>query len=940
MIFSTFFKSNWQHKKANIRLTAIANELSLDNPEHRTILTNMAKQDTSDNVRKSALLKLNDIELYIEILNQPQSNDRSFVQLQIESLLLANNNAVTTAIKTPLIELLTKSFLEQWLVHENNVDIAKALHQKINKPQHIVNGFNKTFTDESMTESFQLFLLSNVNDIALLEKLTKKTTIEPVKKYIGTQIAELVSAKEKPIQVTKSTQLVLSKLLALKESKLEYTELLNRRDALQREWQASQNDFSYILTEQQTTFSDKYTKINQQLDKIFAPKKEQYLQAEIANKLITEKYSSKQKFNDIIKTLEQALANAVFENNDLTSTDFETQLNELPQLILLSPLNTAEQKIYNDNVILLQKKLQQLPVIAKSVTDATHLISKISQLALPIDMEEMAERSVIFYDWLEQWKTIEKQSIGELPDSIKNAKNEIVNQWQAGLAPFNQQQKQIFNQAKKYLIDIKRLIAKGKFNPCFGLYKKLKAEFCLLSTNQQYKLQREFDQISEKLNELSDWESYIATPKKQELLEHIKTLVNKPLDNPNDQANKVKLYRKQWNSLGHAEDELEKQLNDEFNLLCEQAFAPCREFYAQQDSLRKQHADSRLRIIEKVEQLAAKLPDETCNDSNVFKTLDAELNKMNKAWREAGDVDKKQYNLLQRRYKSALLPIKNFTAEYQKHNAVLKQGLIDNAKVCLERENIFNAINEVKELQQQWRTIGYAGPKHDNELWQTFRTINDSVFTKRDQAKIEQENIQSSVKSQFEAQIENIKSHIDTLVTVSEYKEMLIQVQHLLKQVIINKPVIKVIANQLEQIIVQLELEIKEKDQLQKKQNWLDIFNVLTELANDLTVDELNNHVSFKQLSSFWQKKITEASKQTKMGDRVDKTLALEILGRIESPVEYSDERLAMQVRLLQQQMLSADGVDLKTLFIDWLLSGKFTNQDVSFINRIKPLYC
>ena len=934
MIFSNFFKAKWQHKDANVRLDAIANELSLDEQGDRDILQTLAKEDKNDNVRKAALLKLNDLSLYQEILQNNNDAQQSFAQKQIELCILKNNAVIDSNTKQQLTELFPKSFLDSWLLAETDIEITKRLYQKIAKPQLAVSLFSKKQDAE-----FQLFLLNDTQDIALLEKLAKKTTVEQVQQTINKRIADIITAQEKPVQLAKSVQLTLSKLLALKDSTIAYDKLLAKRTTLENEWETYCADFSCLTTEQQTTFEQKYSTINQQLDKLFAPKAELYQQAQIEKQLQAEKDQARQGFKLQISQLEQTLANAVFENNDLTGTEFETQLNQLPAQIKNSVLNQQEQSDFLANIELLQKKLQQLPVIAQSVTDATHLISKISQLTLPTTIEEVNERAAIFNTWQKQWQQVEKQSIGTLPDSLKTAKQQIVKQWQAGLAPFYGEQKNLLNQARKNIADLNRLIASGKFNPCFGIYKKFKATFILLSESQQAKLQRDFDNLTEKMAELADWEHYIATPRKQELLDQIKALVTTPLDNPNDQANKVKAYRKQWNSLGHADDDIEKSLNDEFNQACEEAFAPCRQFYAEQEKIREQHAQVRQSIIAEVEQLNTSLTS-TPADAIDHKALEGQLNKLNKAWRDAGEVDRAQYQRLQKQYNQALTPIKNVIHQFHHDNAKLKQALIVKAKACLTNEDIFAAVNEVKQLQSQWRELGYAGPKQESSLWQTFRQTNDAIFAKRDENKQAQSAAQAEMKKGFEIEINNLASEIEGLTKLAEFKEALSKAQALLQTIINNKPVIKSLANQVDKMIASLEKSIADLQKNKSKQVWQNLFELLNQLCENTTNDELTSLAQYQKLSNFWQKKLVDIAKSNKKGDRLSKTLVIEILGGIESPQEEADQRLAIQVKLMQEQMLSGGNVDLQALFIEWLQLGALTPDDKPLLARIKPLFC
>lgn len=932
MIFSKFFKAKWQNSDANVRLNAITHELSPDIQEQRDILISLAKNDENDNVRKGALLKVDDIGLWLSALDSKNSAIETFAQKHCQKLLSENNQFFDQTTKVQLIDKLPKTYLEAWLLEEENIDITKALYKKIAKPQLAISLFAR-----KQNEAFQLFLLENIDDTAILEKLAKKSSLAPVQQFISTRIAQAVEAKEKPIKLASVIQLLLSKLLALKENNSDYEIILAKRSELLAQWAVESKELACLTPEQQATFTQKYEAINLQLDSVFAQKAELYQQEQIARQLEQEKRQASTLFIQQIKQCEQTLANAVFENIDLTDDSaFKESLTLLTEQIEASVLNNQEQSELMNTVNKLQKKLKQLPIIAQSVTDATHLISRVSQLALPTSIDELNERYEIFEDFKKQWRTVEKQSIGTLPDSIKSAKTELVKQWNDGIAPLLAEQKVIFNHARKNIIDIKRLIANGKFNPCFSVYKKLKNNVESLSAQQMQKLQRDYTQITEKMTELADWEHYIATPRKQELLDQIKALVATPLDNPNEQATKVKEYRKHWNALGHADDEVEKSLNDEFNQACEQAFAPCRLFYAEQEKIREQHALARQKVIAQVQELADEM---TTQETVNFKDLDGQLNKLHKAWRDAGDVDRAQYQKLQKQYNNALAPLKAAIQTFQSNNAELKEAIINKAEACLAQENVFDAINEVKQLQVQWRTIGYAGARKDNNLWQSFRKINDAIFVKRDELKQQQQQQQASIKEDVETQLTAITTALNNAKVFADYQELLDKTNSLLQEITQQKPVIKALAIKAEKTISQINSAITTLQSSKTKQDWQRVFNIIDLLVNaELTTLEEYNEYSL--LPSFWQKKLSDVVNKNKIGDRASKTLELEILGGIDSPEELAQQRMSTQVMLMQQQMQSGGTVDLQALFIDWLLVGKFTQEDKTFVQRVKPLYC
>jgi hypothetical protein len=930
MIFSTFFKAKWQHKNAQTRLTAIA-EFTVDDTEHKTILLSLAEQDNDENVRKSALLKLNNFDTWQQASKyNSKPAIQQFAQKQLEKHIIETNPQLTVEAKLSLLENINKpAFLETWLAVENSQEIIKALYQKIAKPSLALSLFSK-----QQDEAFQLFLLESIDDLSLLEKLAKKTTITTVENTINEQLAIAEAEKQKPILLAKKIQLCLSKLLALKDIS-DYGEVLKKRTTIEDEWLGYQSDITCLSNDEHTVFKSKYQQISNQLNKLFVEKAEAYQQQMIAEQLAVEQKQAKAHFDDTLQTLNQKISNAVFDNSVLDNSDFEKQLIQLHNNVLASVLNPHEQQHFVQAITTQQKTLEKIPEIAQSVADATQLIARISQLCLPKTLSELNDKFAVFQQWQKDWQHIEKMSIGLLPESIVSAKSEIVAQWKTGLAPFIKEQKDTFHQSKKKVADLQRLISQGKFNPCFGIYKKLTVQVQQLSEQQQERLSRELTVISEKLDELADWEHYIATPRKQALLDDMKLLVTQPLDNPNEQADKVKSCRKIWNSLGHADEDLDMALNNEFNVVCEQAFAPCRLFYAEQEKIRQQHAKKRQQLIDDVNLLAKQLDS---NDID-WKKIDIELSKLMHAWRDAGDVERNEYKRLHSKYNEALSPIKQAVHQYQQNNIKAKELLIEKAQHSLTLDDIFTAVEQVKQYQQQWRDIGFAGIKAENTLWQKFRKVNDYVFTKRDQVKLEQNAEQQVLENALVVKFDQIASALNDVNTLPELTTLLTQAKTIHSDIIQHKPVNKKLANHGDKIIARVEHKLEKTQNNKVKLGYQHLFEVLEQLVTenaDLSIDELE---SFTLLPSFWRKKVTDLINLKTTVDRTKQTLTLEILGGIESPKAYAAQRLATQVALMQEQMVSGVDVDLQNLLVDWLLLGKLTQQDTALLKRIKPLY-
>ena len=991
MIFNLFKrKNNWQHKDSNIRIAAINEELSIDSNDDKTILLSILNEDDNELVRRAVLLKLNSIDEYFNAsFTNNKKTVQDFAMGQVHDILAGKHKIILASDKKHAF--LTKvtnethirkeqradvALLNHWLEHEVEpsliLNLFALLVQKKNTAQFLLHIFTKKQSAE-VQKSLLSLELKELKDASLLTKLSKKSVNDEIITLINDRLAQLIEQTEKPKRLLKQKQLLLSKLLALKDQP-NYSQYLTNKTDLEQQWQHDLSEITCLSEDQQQMLLSKFTKITRQLTQIFAPKKEAYHQAQIAEQLHNEKKIAKDDFNKVIGELNQKITTAVFEGNleadleaDLKGNntdnellnqhDFSDKLTQLNEKITASALNTSEQAEFLQKSSQLEKRLTQLPEIAQSVSEATYLISKISQLALPQSLSELNDRHQTYYDWLDSYKAVNRKAHGVLPQSIIDAHKEITHAWQSGLKPLQKEQRQLFDQTKKKLIDLKRLLANGKYKVCFGLFKGVSQAIILLSTQQQLQLQRDFDNVSEKMAEVSDWEHYIATPRKQELLVEINALITTPLDEPNAQADKVKQYRKTWNSLGHAEETIDQKLNDQFNLACEQAFAPCRLFYAEQEKLRAMHLVTRNQIVEDAAKLAETIKSVEFKSSSIdFKELDVKLNKLQQRWQQTGEVDRQEYQKLFRQFKNTIQPIRKAIKYFYDANGTLKQALIVKAEQQLVIEDIYQAIETIKQLQQQWRDIGFAGSHQESKLWQKFRSINDQVFAKRDQAKTEQQaELTQLVENYNQALIDikgNIKTHVvetDETAEVNIEKTSLVsakeQAQALLRQVIANKPVIKSVANTVEAFIEQLSTQIAQKHVEQENKSWLSLFTMLEKMTQDdfvITADNISDEAEYQQLTSFWQKRLMEQCLLKALASaesRADKTLALEVLAQVESPVELAQQRMTVQVRLMQEQMQSSVTIDLQQSFADWLSLGKLEVADFALLARIKKIF-
>jgi len=941
MIFSKFFKAKWQSKEHNVRLTAISDELTQSNPDDLEILTNLAKTDANELVRRAALIKMADFSVWhLNSTDNDNKKVREYCVKQVEKILLSQHEiTISNEEKLALLKSDSKlPALELWLQNEIQADVVIALFEKLNKPQLTLSIFT-----HKQNESVQTHLLKQPLSIDVLEKLIKKSCNNEIKNQIEQQIQALKDSAEKPDKVKKGVQLVLAKLLALKDIN-DYVQIKEKKASLEEQWNSYHQDFSCLSSFECESFNGKYLDITTQLARHFAPLHEVFEQQIIADKLIQDKKIANEYFNNKLNEISKQLTTTIFESGEIDEEQYQVHLETLIAEIKLSTLNSKEQDHFITLVNVQSKKLVQLPEIAKSISDATHLISKISQVALPKNIHELNLRKPLFDEWLQEWKSVELKAAGVFPESIIDAFKEIKKQWQQELKPLIKEQDLLLSQCKKKVSDVKRLVTNGKYNAAFGVFKKAKKNFDLLADNQKSGVQRDFDDISAKITELSDLEQSIATPRKQNLLEEIQLLVNQPLDNPNDQAAKVKQFRVTWNSLGHAEESIEKELNYQFNGLCEQAFAPCRLFYAEQEKLRELHLETREQLINKAKTFAddflTKINEGTDNKEIDWKYTDGTLNKLMQEWQNSGQVDKNKFQRLNEAFIKVLQPVKGELRNYHQRNSDSKNLLIAQVTQALSEDDVFSAIESVKKIQNQWQAIGYSGQREENQLWQKFRKVNDQLFSKRDEAKLAEQSDRKNQQTELTEQLESYQKQLVGQLAEDELLILQESIETLRANIVNQKPVIKSLVTQSEKLLTQITKQLSQISENKKTKVWHLVFDCLEGLAANkaLTIEEFSE--SMTELPNAWQKRLHECHQNSNEIDRGNKTLELEILASKESPEEFKAQRLQVQVQLMQSQMLSGQTIDLTNSLVEWLKLGKLSQADLPLLLRVKAIYC
>ena len=287
-------------------------------------------------------------------------------------------------------------------------------------------------------------------------------------------------------------------------------------------------------------------------------------------------------------------------------------------------------------------------------------------------------------------------------------------------------------------------------------------------------------------------------------------------------------------------------------------------------------AEQRQQLIAEALQLQPQLVD--------AKQLDSQLQQFKQRWQQCGAVDKQQYSLLNEQFNQALQPLKAQLTALQQQVAQAKQQLIDKAAAALALTDANVTAKLLKECQQQWKTLGNAGRKQDQQLWQQFRALCDGFFNARAQQFEQQKQAEQVELEQFESVLSALAVALETATDATEFAALQQQFDALTPQSTAAQQAVR-------QLVTKLAQKQQQWQQTQQQREFNQMFDLLADAS--LTAEQLPS--GYRECFN---------GQQEQQLNRQQLTIALELLANIASPDSESAQRQQVQLGQPVRQVL------------------------------------
>lgn len=465
------------------------------------------------------------------------------------------------------------------------------------------------------------------------------------------------------------------------------------------------------------------------------------------------------------------------------------------------------------------------------------------------------------------------------------------------------QQQALSSELKNLSSTIQPLIDTGEFKRALGVLGKCRG----LQKRGALGSEKILNSVSQQLGEMSDWQQFAASPKRETLLQSLRDLVETPVD-PEDQRAQLKDLRGQWNQLGPLRKE-QRDLQQTFDQLAEQAYAVCKAHFAEQNKERKENLQARKALCNELQQYL-----ETTDWSGAdMKAAENIMRQARRQWRDYHPCDRKALKPVEARFEALQDALYGHVKNAWDTNVKAKEALVTQAQTLLEQESSENLAAGAKALQAQWRNVGMTPRGADQRLWKRFRKTCDEIFDRLGQERTAQRSAQKQAES---ALADEIDAFDPNQAGVAEAEAELNAFADRAREQDLEGRFRKALGEK-EQILKARRSAAKHASQRKR----LEEFKAWDEQVSDA---EASGSEITSPHSVFNHRVAGTADNE----DLLALTMEAEMAADIPGPADEQSVRMALQIKLMNQGKRNMQLVDNQQLLERWCHSGPKTPAD------------
>ncbi|MBE0488292.1 MAG: DUF349 domain-containing protein [Halomonas sp.] len=276
------------------------------------------------------------------------------------------------------------------------------------------------------------------------------------------------------------------------------------------------------------------------------------------------------------------------------------------------------------------------------------------------------------------------------------------------------------------LDDLESLLERGAFKGASRLHQRLRQTADTLDAGARQPHMARLRQLGARLAELRDWRSFVAGPKRDQLVQAIEALAEDISLHDTGLDRRHRQLVKEWKSLGDAAANREQSAR--FRTASDHIHTRLASWRERLDAERQANLATRETLCEQLETLLEQ-PAEAADPDALREIRDRARDQ----WRRAAPVPRDEAEAIGRRFGRIRHALQALIDQRAQAVAETKRDLIEQVRALLGQAiPAARRAETVKALQQRWRELGRAPRGEEQALWREFRALCDQVFASRE----------------------------------------------------------------------------------------------------------------------------------------------------------------------------------------------------------------
>ncbi len=259
------------------------------------------------------------------------------------------------------------------------------------------------------------------------------------------------------------------------------------------------------------------------------------------------------------------------------------------------------------------------------------------------------------------------------------------------------------------------------------------------------RLRERLQALAPKLEELRAWRRWSTGQARERLCAEAEALVGTAPADPAELARGIRRLREEWQKLDRAEGGAPRALWARFNDACSRAYAPCKEHFAAEAARRQENLVAKTALLEALE---AHLEGIDFDGQVDWRELDRAFGDFQRRWRPIGAVDRREGKALSSRYERLRAAVSARLAPVRARELERRRADVAALRELAAAEDLRPAAAEAKRAQAGWAPLVRAPRKTEQALWNEFRAVCDDIFERLAQQREAQSQLRDGALEQ------------------------------------------------------------------------------------------------------------------------------------------------------------------------------------------------